>query len=361
MLTFSSKFCICIPFMSEFWSTQPVDRGNTKGIIDPSKNTKNTPTPLPEGFSWTKISNIPKIVEFLQEYYVEDLSSSYRLFYPKEFFEFLFEFPKHKEEYSVALLHHNKMIGYILAREHTMCLRNESYPVVSVNFLCLSKEYRNRNMAPLLIKEITRIANLNGIFQAIFTSEKDYGFSILKAKYYHFPMNAMRLVEAKIIDYEKQARDIPKCRPDTNLVDDPIIIKSIYDTINQDNILYENFDEEAFIQVFKGKKDVLHTVYNENQKEFASFYIVHTKCLTSGLLLKRAYLYYWSGSSRIILDAIAISSKMNIDMFDILDISNNNRLIKDIGLAEGSGSLKYHMYNIKEAILPNNKLNFILF
>lgn len=347
--------------MSEFWSSQPVDRGCSKGIIDPSKNIKNIPTPLPEGFKWSKISNIPEIVGFLEEYYVEDMSSSYRLFYPKEFFEFLFASPNHKDEYSVALLYHDKMVGYILAREHTMCLRNVDYPIVSVNFLCLSKEHRNKDLAPLLIKEITRIANCNGIFQAIFTSEKDYGFSISKARYYHFPMNGARLVETKIIDYEKQARSIPECRPETKLVKDPATIQSIYSMVNQGSILYEKFDEKTFNQVFRGKEEVFYTVYNESRKEFASFYIVHTKCLMSGIILKRAYLYYWSGTSRIVLDAIAMSSVLKIDMFDVLDIASNSALINDIKLLEGTGSLKYHVYNIKEAVLPSDKLNFILF
>ncbi len=42
--------------------------------------------------------------------------------------------------------------------------------MVEINFLCVHKKLRSKRLAPVLIKEITRRANLAGIFQAIYTS-----------------------------------------------------------------------------------------------------------------------------------------------------------------------------------------------
>lgn len=38
---------------------------------------------------------------------------------------------------------------------------------VEINFLCVHKGLRDKRMAPILIKEVTRRANVRHIFQAI--------------------------------------------------------------------------------------------------------------------------------------------------------------------------------------------------
>ena len=42
--------------------------------------------------------------------------------------------------------------------------------MVEINFLCVHKKLRLKRMAPVLIKEITRRVNLQGIFQAVYTA-----------------------------------------------------------------------------------------------------------------------------------------------------------------------------------------------
>ncbi len=42
--------------------------------------------------------------------------------------------------------------------------------VVEINFLCVHKKLREKRLAPVLIQEITRRVNLEGIFQAVYTA-----------------------------------------------------------------------------------------------------------------------------------------------------------------------------------------------
>ena len=42
--------------------------------------------------------------------------------------------------------------------------------VVEINFLCVHKKLREKRVAPVLIREITRRVNLQGIFQAVYTA-----------------------------------------------------------------------------------------------------------------------------------------------------------------------------------------------
>jgi glycylpeptide N-tetradecanoyltransferase len=41
---------------------------------------------------------------------------------------------------------------------------------VEINFLCVHKKLREKRVAPVLIREITRRVNLEGIFQAVYTA-----------------------------------------------------------------------------------------------------------------------------------------------------------------------------------------------
>ena len=43
-------------------------------------------------------------------------------------------------------------------------------PMVEINFLCVHKKLRSKRVAPVLIKEITRRVNWEGVFQAVYTA-----------------------------------------------------------------------------------------------------------------------------------------------------------------------------------------------
>lgn len=345
-----------------FWKTQPVDRGHG-GIIDSSRRVRKTPTALPDGMCWCPTNDIPGITSFLGEFYVEDVTSSYRLSYSEELFRFLFQYPRHRPEYSMSLLHNGRMVGYIMAREHTLVLGTSTLEIVSVNFLCLDKQHRSQGLAPLMIQEITRMANLNGIFQAVFTAEKDYGFSVARASYYHFPLNTKSLLESDLIDHCHAVPKVPPPRDTTRLateIDMPSVHR-IYQNGSKKFLMHEELDYESFLYIFTNRENIIYTVYNERDQEFASFFIIGTRCIQNGLMIKRAYLYYWSGSPDIVLDAMSIASTMSVDMFDMLDVADNGKLISKLPLSEGTGALRYHLYNIRESTISNEQLNFILF
>ncbi len=42
--------------------------------------------------------------------------------------------------------------------------------MVEINFLCVHKKLRSKRVAPVLIREITRRVNEQGIFQAVYTA-----------------------------------------------------------------------------------------------------------------------------------------------------------------------------------------------
>lgn len=69
--------------------------------------------------------------------------------------------------------------------------------MVEINFLCVLKKLRNKRMAPVLIMEITRRVNANGIFQAVYTAGVVLPKPMGTCRYWHRSLNPKKLIEVK--------------------------------------------------------------------------------------------------------------------------------------------------------------------
>jgi glycylpeptide N-tetradecanoyltransferase len=67
--------------------------------------------------------------------------------------------------------------------------------MVEVNFLCVHKKLRSKRLAPVLIKEITRVVNFTGVFQAVYTAGVVLPGHVGSCRYYHRTLDAKKLVE----------------------------------------------------------------------------------------------------------------------------------------------------------------------
>lgn len=63
-----------------------------------------------------------------------------------------------------------KLVAFISAIPVRVRVRNKTITASEVNFLCVHKKLRGKRLAPVLIKEITRISNLHEIWQGLFTA-----------------------------------------------------------------------------------------------------------------------------------------------------------------------------------------------
>lgn len=69
--------------------------------------------------------------------------------------------------------------------------------MVEINFLCVHKKLRSKRVAPVLIREITRRVNLEGIFQAVYTAGVVLPKPVATCRYWHRSLNPRKLVEVK--------------------------------------------------------------------------------------------------------------------------------------------------------------------
>lgn len=88
-----------------------------------------------------------------------------------------------------------KLVAFISAVPVNVRVRNKTFKSSEVNFLCVHKKLRGKRLAPVLIKEITRISNLEGVWQGLFTAGIVLPKPISTCRYYHRSINWTKLHE----------------------------------------------------------------------------------------------------------------------------------------------------------------------
>ena len=84
----------------------------------------------------------------------------------------------------------------------------------------MHKKLRSKRLTPVLIKEITRRCNLEGIFQAIYTAGVVLPTPISTCRYYHRTLNVPKLVDAKFTYVPRNmtvARMVRQYKPSSTL------------------------------------------------------------------------------------------------------------------------------------------------
>ena len=88
-----------------------------------------------------------------------------------------------------------KLVAFISAIPVRTRVRGKTFMASEVNFLCVHKKLRGKRLAPVLIKEITRISNLDGIWQGLHTAGVVIPRPVSTCRYYHRSINWTKLYE----------------------------------------------------------------------------------------------------------------------------------------------------------------------
>lgn len=168
----------------EFWDTQPVPKlddeidGDINESVEGDKqDIRQEPFSLPPGFNWDTLDlndddQLKELYTLLNENYVEDDDNMFRFDYSKEFLKWALRPPGYKDVWhcGVRVTSNKKLVGFISAVPAKIKVYDKIVRMVEINFLCVHKKLRSKRVAPVLIREITRRVNLEGIFQAVYTA-----------------------------------------------------------------------------------------------------------------------------------------------------------------------------------------------
>ncbi len=95
--------------------------------------------------------------------------------------------PGWKKEWHIGVraTQSRRLVAFIAAVPLKLRVRDKVLDASEVNFICVHKKLRSKRLAPVLIKEITRLCNLEGIWQAVYTAGVVLPTPISTCRYFH--------------------------------------------------------------------------------------------------------------------------------------------------------------------------------
>ncbi|KAJ3220982.1 hypothetical protein HK099_003851 [Clydaea vesicula] len=276
--------------------------------------------------------------------------------------------------------------------------------IVEINFLCVHKKLRQKRLAPVLIKEITRRVNLFEIFQAVYTAGCYLPKPLCTSRYYHRNLNPKKLIDVgfsylprdttmarQIKNYQVPKETFIKGFRKMEMKDCKQVLKLLNDYFKMKNLeFYPVFTLGDIKHWFLPIENVVYTYVVENPKthlidQFVSFYNLPSSIIKHPVhkILNAAYLFYyvpkkfdenespregeedisiWEGKylKELMKDALISAKLADFDVFNCLDILDNHLFLDELKFGRGDGSLHYYMYNYRcRNVLPE-KLGLVM-
>ena len=159
--------------------------------VDKDKVPKS-PSPLVEGFEWSEIDledkkELDEVHDLLCNHYVEDDEAMFRFNYSPETLNWALKAPGWRKSWHVGVRasKSRKLVAFISAIPVRLRVRENTIDGSEVNFLVVHKKLRSKRLAPVLIMEITRRCNVEGIYQAVFTAGVVLPKPVASCRYFH--------------------------------------------------------------------------------------------------------------------------------------------------------------------------------
>ena len=369
-----------------FWGTQPVPQFNKECPITfgeiwkdhKMEDLEKDPLSLPEGYEWKDVDlsqqvDLDKLYEFLKSNYVEDDDHMFRFDYSKDFLKWHLNPPGYFPEWLISVVKEDKikkkkkMVGFIAGLPIKINIHGTDITLAEIDFLCVKKELRAKRLAPVLIKEVSRRIHMRNMWWAVYTSGTLLPTPFCKTIYYHRNLNIKKLVDVGFT-YLPSNMNMARAIKLYNLPNElPISGFRFMEEkdVNDVYLLLEDFLKKYKVHGYYSKEEVAHwllprknVIYsfvrlNKINKvtDLISFY-----CLPSTILqnsnykkLMSAYSFFNINTSCEFKDlmncAIIMAKNNGFDVFNCLNIMENESIFKDLLFGQGDGTLKYYLWN----------------
>ncbi len=255
--------------------------------------------------------------------------------------------------------------------------------MVEINFLCVNSKYRSKRLAPVLIKEITRRVHVQNLWQAVYTAGVLLPKPISKCTYYHRNLNVEKLLDIKFtylnpklnVSRAKQIFKLPK-KPS---IDNVREMKK--KDVDQVHYLLNNYLKKFKVHAIFSKEEIKHwftpidsvvysyVVQNPETMEitdFFSFYSLPSSVLqhTKYNKLNAAYSFFNVNTTvslkELTRNALIVAKSKGFDVYNCLDIMENETILNDLLFGKGDGTLKYYLYNYNCPDTKPNELSLVL-
>ncbi|XP_030301483.1 glycylpeptide N-tetradecanoyltransferase 2 isoform X4 [Calypte anna] len=327
---------------------------------------------------------LKELYTLLNENYVEDDDNMFRFDYSPEFLLWALRPPGWLPQWhcGVRVSSNKKLVGFISAIPANIRIYDSVKKMVEINFLCVHKKLRSKRVAPVLIREITRRVNLEGIFQAVYTAGVVLPKPVATCRYWHRSLNPRKLVEVKfshlsrnmtlqrtmklyrLPDATKTSGLRPMEQKDTNAVQE--LINTYLKQFNLAPVM----DEAEVAHWFLPRDHIIDTYVVEGSNgiltDFLSFYTLPSTVMHHPVhkSLKAAYSFYNIHTETPLLDlmndALIIAKLKGFDVFNALDLMENKTFLEKLKFGIGDGNLQYYLYNWRCPGMESEKVGLVL-
>jgi len=232
------------------------------------------------------------------------------------------------------------------------------------------KKLRSKRLAPVLIKEITRRVNRQNIWQAVYTAGVVLPRPVSECRYYHRSLNPKKLIEVGFSHLGPRmtmARTIKLYKvPDSPQLAgmrlmEPRDSKRVHELVTgylKKFALHPEFTEEELMHWMLPRDGVVYAFVRDNPatgvvSDVCSFYELPSSILghEKHTLLRAAY-SYWNVATTVPLhelmyDCLIFANQRGFDVFNALNVMENDNFLKELKFGIGDGYLQYYLYNWK--------------
>lgn len=377
-----------------FWDTQPMPHGgrtdSLEGPITPNKpasEIRQEPFSMPTGFEWSDL-DVQNETERLELYnllannYVEDDDALFRFDYSQEFLLWALTPPEFRKEllFGVRSSSTKKLVAFISAVPARVQVYTKDIPIVEINFLCVHKKLRAKRLAPVLIKEITRRVNLTGVFQAVYTAGTVLPVPVASARYHHRSLNPKKLVNVGFsrLGHRMTMARMQKLYKLPTEPHTPGLRAMEMKDVEGVHTLMQEYLSKFHLKVLFTLEEVEHWLLPRDNvissyvveskdgtlTDFLSFYHLPSSILHHDDTLHAAYSYYNVATSvplvDLMKDALILAKKTGSDVFNALDLMENQKFLEPLKFGIGDGKLQYYIYNWSCPEMPPNQVGVVL-
>lgn len=370
-----------------FWDTQPVPAigsefsqnsapiQETAGGVDA---VKKEGYPLPDAFEWCTCDvmddkEAQEIYTLLNENYVEDDDSMFRFDYSVDFLRWALTPPGFHQDWHLGVRAvkkegKGKLVGFITGIPAHMAVYSPTVNMAEINFLCVHKKLRHKRLAPVLIKEITRRVNMRGIWQAVYTAGVVLPRPVSECRYWHRSLNPKKLIDVGFSHLGPRmtmARTIKLYKlPEQPQMSgmremQPKDLGKVFDLLTaylKKFPLHPEFTKPELEHWIMPRKGVVYSYVREADgkiTDFCSFYSLPSSILRNEKYdrLEAAYCFWNVATSctlqELMNDALIFARQKDFDVFNALNVMENDTFLKDLKFGVGDGYLQYYLYNWK--------------
>uniref|UniRef100_A0A8B9KCF5 Glycylpeptide N-tetradecanoyltransferase n=1 Tax=Astyanax mexicanus TaxID=7994 RepID=A0A8B9KCF5_ASTMX len=377
-----------------FWNTQPVpkldEEVTTHGPIQSEKQSvREESYSLPEGFCWDTLDlgnpeQLGELCTLLNENYTEEDDNTLRSHYSPEFLLWALCPPGWQPDWhcGVRVNSNRKLVGFINAIPATVQIYDTERKMVEVNFLCVHKKLRSKRVAPVLIREISRRIQKQGLFQAVYSASAVLPSPVASCRYWHRSLNPRKLIELNLSSLTRnmtlqralKLNRLPEATKTSGLrlmaLADVPQVQTLLTEYLRGFQLFPILNQEEVQHWFLPRDGVVDTYVVEGTDgtitAVMSFYTMSSIVLNHLVhrRLKAAYALYAVTTAtpvqQIMEDILIIAKARGFDVFTALDVLGNKGFLEPLRFTEGDVCMNYYLYNWKCPRINPDKVGMVL-